>query len=238
MGCGCRMQDETARVEDVLLEKSASDSLVRCFVQASGVSFEGILDPCVHTPPSVTLSQTYLANFYLINRLFKVLRLSTSLTSSLSHPPFFSRLSESLERSSKAVIKLNLLRLTKVVCECHPDKATLVERFGLAQIVERLSKQDGAVLVRELAKEILPGLLFGGDAPDPAASFRYTSSGTVGEERGGRTMKSQGRMEGRRSSQLRRTLSENVATDLLHPAPPVAPFPSTVSRCKYTKERG
>lgn len=206
------MQDETARVEDVLLEKSASDSLVRCFVQASGVSFEGILDP-----------------------LFKVLRLSTSLTSSLSHPPFFSRLSESLERSSKAVIKLNLLRLTKVVCECHPDKATLVERFGLAQIVERLSKQDGAVLVRELAKEILPGLLFGGDAPDPAASFRYTSSGTVGEERGGRTMKSQGRMEGRRSSQLRRTLSENVATDLLHPAPPVAPFPSTVSRCKYTK---
>lgn len=48
MGCGCRMQDETARVEDVLLEKSASDSLVRCFVQASGVSFEGILDPCVH----------------------------------------------------------------------------------------------------------------------------------------------------------------------------------------------
>lgn len=40
-----RMQDDTARVEDVLLEKSASDKLVRCFVQSSGVSFEGILDP-------------------------------------------------------------------------------------------------------------------------------------------------------------------------------------------------
>ncbi|OXG28291.1 STE-group protein kinase [Cryptococcus neoformans Ze90-1] len=208
------MQDETARVEDVLLEKSASDSLVRCFVQASGVSFEGILDP-----------------------LLKLLRLSTSLTSSLSHPPFFSRLSESLERSTKAVIKLNLLRLTKVVCECHPDKATLVERFGLAQIVERLSKQDGAVLVRELAKEILPGLLFGGDAPNPAASLRYASSGTVGEEMNGKTMKSGGRMEGKRSSRLRRTLSENVATDVLHPAPPVAPLPSIVSRCTHTKER-
>ncbi|KAE8540292.1 hypothetical protein D1P53_003236 [Cryptococcus gattii VGV] len=195
------MQDETARVEDVLLEKFASDSLVRCFVQASGVSFEGILDP-----------------------LLKILRLSTSLTSSLSHPPFFSRLSESLERSTKAVVKLNLLRLTKIVCECHPDKATLVERFGLAEIVERLSRQDGAVLVRELAKEILPGLLFGGDARDPAPSSWYTSSSTAGEEKVGRMMKSEGRKEGKRSSQLRRTLSENVATDALHPIVTVQPY--------------
>ena len=40
-----RMQDETARVEDVLLEKQNTESLVKCFVEASGVSFEGILDP-------------------------------------------------------------------------------------------------------------------------------------------------------------------------------------------------
>ncbi len=40
-----RMQDETARVEDVLLEKTASESLIKCFVEASAVSFEGILDP-------------------------------------------------------------------------------------------------------------------------------------------------------------------------------------------------
>lgn len=40
-----RMSDETARVEDVLLDKTASESLVKAFVQASGVSFEGILDP-------------------------------------------------------------------------------------------------------------------------------------------------------------------------------------------------
>ena len=41
----CRMSDETARVEDVLLEKSAADKMIQAFVQASGVSFEGILDP-------------------------------------------------------------------------------------------------------------------------------------------------------------------------------------------------
>lgn len=39
------MQDETARVEDVLLDDEAKDGLLKCFVQASGSSFEGILDP-------------------------------------------------------------------------------------------------------------------------------------------------------------------------------------------------
>lgn len=39
------MSDETARVEDELLEKSAADSLVKSFVQATAASFEGILDP-------------------------------------------------------------------------------------------------------------------------------------------------------------------------------------------------
>jgi hypothetical protein len=61
------------------------------------------------------------------------------------------------------VAKLNLLRITRVACEHHPDRATLVARFSLASIVDRLAKQDEAILVRELAKEIHPTLLFGGD---------------------------------------------------------------------------
>ncbi|ODN74331.1 hypothetical protein L202_06748 [Cryptococcus amylolentus CBS 6039] len=209
------MQDETARVEDVLLEQDSCDSLAMCFVQASGVSFEGILDP-----------------------FLKILRLSTSLTSSLSHPPFFSRLSDSLERSSKAVTKLNLLRLTKAICESHPDRQTLVERFSLADIVERLSRQDGAVLVRELAKEVLPGLLFGSDVPDLGGEVvREELDARDGSFRSSRG-KSDGRREGvKTSSQLRRTLSENVVSDALHPhtrpephVPPVPSVPSTISR--------
>ncbi|TYJ51976.1 hypothetical protein B9479_007421 [Cryptococcus floricola] len=207
------MQDETARVEDVLLEQDSCDSLAMCFVQASGVSFEGILDP-----------------------FLKILRLSTSLTSSLSHPPFFSRLSDSLERSSKAVTKLNLLRLTKAICESHPDRQTLVERFSLADIVERLSRQDGAVLVRELAKEVLPGLLFGSDVPDLGREVvREELDARDGSFRSSRGKKSDGRREGvKTSSQLRRALSENVVSDVLHPhprpEPPVPALPSTISR--------
>jgi len=40
-----RMADETARVEDVLLENASAERLAKSFVQATGVSFEGILDP-------------------------------------------------------------------------------------------------------------------------------------------------------------------------------------------------
>lgn len=97
--------------------------------------------------------------------LLKILRLSTSVTSSISTTPFFRRLSDALSHPHRAVVKLNLLRLTRVVCDNHPDRATLVSRFDLAKIVDRLAKQDEAILVRELAKEIYPSLLFGNDPP-------------------------------------------------------------------------
>jgi len=101
----------------------------------------------------------------LTSRLLKILRLSTSVTSSISTTPFFHRLAEQLAGSHPAVVKLNLLRLTRVVCDNHPDRETLVSRFELEKIVERLAKQDEAILVRELAKEIYPSLLFGNETP-------------------------------------------------------------------------
>jgi hypothetical protein len=87
------------------------------------------------------------------------------VTHQISTSAFFRRLSESLTRSTKAVTKLHLLRLTRVACAEHPDRATLVSRFGLAGIVEDLGQRDDAVLVRELAKEIYPTLLFGTEPP-------------------------------------------------------------------------
>ena len=67
------------------------------------------------------------------------------------------------------MIKLNLLRLTRVVCDNHPDRATLVPRFDLAKIVDRLVHQDDAVLVRQLAKEIYPTLIFGTPTEHPSS---------------------------------------------------------------------
>lgn len=75
----------------------------------------------------------------------------------MANAEFFGRIIDKLSHS-KAVVRLNLLRILRTVCDVHPDRASLVERFGIYGIVEKLSRQDGAVLVRELAREIMPVL--------------------------------------------------------------------------------
>lgn len=55
-------------------------------------------------------------------------------------------------------MKLNLLRILRAVCDVHPNRAMLVERYSIYELVVRLRREDGAVLVRELAREIEPAL--------------------------------------------------------------------------------
>ncbi|KZT28795.1 hypothetical protein NEOLEDRAFT_1129017 [Neolentinus lepideus HHB14362 ss-1] len=128
------LQDETARVEDELMKPQALDALLNCFITAKANSFENLLDP-----------------------FLKICRISTSITIAIAKSHFFKRIIEKLGHS-KPVVRLNLLRLLKMVCDVHPNRAILVERYGLYEIVEKLSKDDGAVLVRELAREIMPTL--------------------------------------------------------------------------------
>lgn len=129
-----RLQDETARIEDELSKPEALEALLRCFVSAKANSFENLLDP-----------------------FLKICRLSTTITIGIAKSQFFKRLIDKLGHS-KAVVRLNLLRILRTVCDAHPNRAILVERFGIYDIVVKLSKEDGAVLVRELAREIVPAL--------------------------------------------------------------------------------
>ncbi|KAG8817392.1 hypothetical protein FRC17_011250 [Serendipita sp. 399] len=131
------LQDDMARVEDVLAERSSIQCILKCFITAKANSFENILDP-----------------------LLKIIRTSSPVAIGLAKPDFFQRLTDRLTHH-KAVVRLNLLRLLKAICDIHPDRASLVERFGLYEVVERLSRTDSAVLVRELAREIVPVLLPG-----------------------------------------------------------------------------
>jgi hypothetical protein len=130
-----RLQDETARVEDELMKPESIDALLKCFVSAKANSFENLLDP-----------------------LLKICRLSANTTIAIAKAQFFKRVIDRLGRS-KAVVRLNLLRILRAVCDVHPNRAILVERYRLHEIVQKLSKEDGAVLVRELAREILPTLV-------------------------------------------------------------------------------
>ena len=128
------MQDETARIEDELLKAHALDALLRCFVNSKANSFDGLLEP-----------------------FLKICRLSNPITLGIAKSQFFKRIIEKLNHS-KTLVRLNLLRILRTVCDIHPNRAMLVERFGIYDIVVKLSRDDQAVLVRELAREILPTL--------------------------------------------------------------------------------
>lgn len=130
------LQDETARVEDELTKTSSIDALLKCFVSAKANSFENLLDP-----------------------FLKICRISITITIGIAKAAFFKRIIDRLSSHSRAVVRLNLLRILRTVCDVHPNRAILVERYGLYEIVQKLSKDDGAVLVRELAREIVPALL-------------------------------------------------------------------------------
>jgi hypothetical protein len=107
-----------------------------------------------------------------MSSLLKVLRLSASLVTAISQPPLLEHLCTSLSRPLKAVIKLNVLRLTKILFENHSNVSDLA-RFGIREVVEKLARQDEAVLVRELAKEILPALPH---LPRDKEAERYSST--------------------------------------------------------------
>ncbi|EKM49713.1 uncharacterized protein PHACADRAFT_214230 [Phanerochaete carnosa HHB-10118-sp] len=126
------LTDETHRIEDQLLKPDALDALLRCFVNSKANSFENLLEA-----------------------FYKLCRVSTLVTIGIAKSQFFKRTVEKLGHS-KPHVRLHLLKLLKWVCEVHPNRATLIERFGLHDVVRKLSADDPAVLVRQLAGELLP----------------------------------------------------------------------------------
>ncbi|KAJ7081641.1 hypothetical protein B0H15DRAFT_924208 [Mycena belliarum] len=191
------LQDETARVEDELTKPPSVAALLKCFVTAKANSFENLLEP-----------------------FLKITRLSSQLTIAISRsPPFFKRIVERLapaggHSKEKAVVRLNLLRVLRTVCEVHPNRAMLVERYGLLGIVEGLSRGggDGAVLVRELAREIVPVLKPGlkpvTNGPRGSGGHQATRS-TPGGGGSPQTAESP-RVAALAPKKLRRTASETV----------------------------
>jgi len=126
-----RLQEETAKVEEQLLDGSFTNAIINCFTTSKANFFEGLLEP-----------------------LQKLLRLSPLVASSLAHPDLFSRLLQKLN-TNKPVIRLNLLRILRSICEASYEHGGSIGDTGILDAVQRLVVHDPAVLVRNMAGELV-----------------------------------------------------------------------------------
>ena len=125
------MQEETAKVEEHLLEGSFTSGIIKCFTTAKANAFENLLEP-----------------------LQKLLRLSPAIAQNLAHPDLFYRILQKVQ-SNKAVVRLNLLRIIRSICDASEEQGLLISQYGLTDAIQRLADSDGAVLVRNMASELI-----------------------------------------------------------------------------------
>ena len=118
-------------MEEHLLDGSFTKAIIKCFTTSKANAFENLLEP-----------------------LQKLLRLSPPIALSLAHPDLFSRILQKLQ-SSKAVVRLNLLRIVRSICDASDEQGGLINRYGLVDTIQRLAEVDGAVLVRNMAGELV-----------------------------------------------------------------------------------
>ncbi|TGJ82878.1 hypothetical protein E0Z10_g5874 [Xylaria hypoxylon] len=161
------LQEETAKVEDHLLNGKFTEAIVSCF----------------HNPKINAFDPN------LLEPLLKLLRLSPSLAASLSKPDMYSGIAQRLSHK-KAVVRLNLLRLVRNILEAreHESVINLREKQlkSLLDAVRALAEKDSAVLVRNLASDLIVSHIDGSaDQPIPATatSASATSYSRTGPRR-------------------------------------------------------
>lgn len=127
------LQEETARVEDHLLEnQNFISAIVAALTSSKSTSFENLLEP-----------------------LQKLLRLSPPLAASMARSSqLFDTLAQKLTHN-KPAIRLNLLRIIGSICDSTEEGFFLLEQYGLFDVIQELSFSDSAVLVRSMASELI-----------------------------------------------------------------------------------
>ena len=118
-------------MEEQLLDGTFTSGIIKCFTTSKANAFENLLEP-----------------------LQKLLRLSPPLALNLAHADLFHRILRKLQ-SNKAVVRLNLLRIIRSICDASEEQGALISRYGLEDTIQRLAENDGAVLVRNMAGELI-----------------------------------------------------------------------------------
>lgn len=144
------LQEETANVESHLLDGNFTKAIVSCFNTNRLNAFDSnLLEP-----------------------LLKLLRLSPHIAGSLARPEMFAGIAQRLGHK-KAVVRLNLLRLVRTIMDtCEPGLGNgdgtrtlnTAQVRNLMESIQRLAEQDTAVLVRNLASELVRSHIGGGNS--------------------------------------------------------------------------
>lgn len=136
------LQEETAKVEGHLLDGSFTAAIMSCFNPTKANAFDpNLLEP-----------------------LLKVLRLSPAVAASLAKAEMYAGIAQKLSHK-KAVVRLNLLRLVRNImdgCEANSLPMSALSTSGtgrqlrmLFDDIQTLADKDPAVLVRNLASELI-----------------------------------------------------------------------------------
>ncbi|KAH9223611.1 cell division control protein-like protein 15 [Leptodontidium sp. 2 PMI_412] len=126
------LQEETAKVEKCLLEGNFTEAIVQCFNAPRASAFD----------------------YNLLEPLQKLLRLSSPVAASLARIDMFSGILQKLNHK-KAVVRLNLLRIVRSICDPSDEHAENVQSHDLFEAIQRLAESDNAVLVRNMASELV-----------------------------------------------------------------------------------
>jgi hypothetical protein len=136
------LQEETAKVESHLSDGSFTAAIIACFNPTKANAFDpNLLEP-----------------------LLKVLRLSPAVAASLAKAEMYAGIAQKLNHK-KAVVRLNLLRLVRNImdgCEANSLSMSALSTSGtgrqlrlLFDDIQTLADKDPAVLVRNLASELI-----------------------------------------------------------------------------------
>lgn len=90
----------------------------------------------------------------MLEPLQKLVRLSPPIAASLAVPEIFSRTEQKLNHKD-AVTRLNLLRILRTICDAREEGCWLIRSFGCYERITWLMEQDPAVLVRQMAEELV-----------------------------------------------------------------------------------
>ena len=90
----------------------------------------------------------------MLEPLQKLVRLSPPIAASLAAPEIFTRTEQKLGHKD-AVTRLNLLRILRTICDAKEEGCWLIRAFGCYERISWLVQHDTAVLVRQLAEELI-----------------------------------------------------------------------------------